>query len=75
MHSEWFELVYIVDVTVIRHLFNHTNGVDTLYLLYIYTMLLLHVSVYLTPSSGRTYLFLTQKTPAFAQLLSAVQWL
>jgi len=24
MHSEWFELVYIVDVAVIRRLFNYT---------------------------------------------------
>ena len=31
------------------------------YLLHIYTMSLLHVSVCLTPSSGRTYVFLTQK--------------
>jgi hypothetical protein len=29
-----------------------------LYLLHIYPTLLLHVSVYLTPSSGRTYVFL-----------------
>jgi len=35
--------------------------VDTLYLLHIHTTLLLHVSVYLTPSSERNYLFLAQK--------------
>jgi hypothetical protein len=33
-----------------------------------YTMLL-HVLVYLTPSSERTYVFLTQKTPAFLQFI------
>ena len=46
-----------------------------LYITYLYHTFLLHVSMYLTPSSGRTYKFLTPKTPVFTQRLSKVQWL
>ena len=33
----------------------------TMYLVHIYIKLPLHVSTYLTPSSGRTYVFFSQK--------------
>jgi len=51
---------HIKQVCAIRHLFNYTNQMHTIYSIHICTILLLHVSVYLTSSSGRTYVFLTQ---------------
>jgi hypothetical protein len=45
----------------IRYLFNHTNQMHTFHSILCYTLFLLHVSIYLTPSSGRTYVFLNQK--------------
>jgi serine/threonine protein kinase len=44
----------------IKHLSNHTNQMHNIYLLHIFTMFLLHVLVYHTPSSGRTHVPLTQ---------------
>ena len=43
----------------IKHLSNHTNRIPNIYLLHIFTMFLLHVSLYHTPSSGRTHVPLT----------------
>jgi len=40
-----------------------------LYLLHIYTTLLLHVSVYLTPSSGRTYVFLLKTICVYTAII------
>jgi len=55
----------------IRCLFNYTNQMHTIYSIHICTIFLLHVSVYLTPSSGRTYAFLTQNH----RLLQIICWL
>jgi hypothetical protein len=38
----------------IKHLSNHTNRIPSIYLLHIFTLFLLHVSLYHTPSSGTT---------------------
>jgi hypothetical protein len=58
-----------------RHLLNYTNLIHNFYVLHMYTMFLLHVSVYLTPSSGRTYMFLAENNQLLQKLLSEVQWL
>ena len=47
------------------------HQVNAHYLLHIYTMFLLHVSVYLTPSSGSSLL----KNTCFYAVLSMAQWL
>jgi hypothetical protein len=53
-------------------LFNYTNHIHTAHLIHIYTILL-HVSVYITPSSGRTYVFLTQNRLLFIVFVVEIQ--
>jgi len=43
----------------------HISVVNTFYLLHISATFLLHVSAYLTPSSGRTYELITQNHVLF----------
>jgi hypothetical protein len=54
----------------VRHLFNRTNQMHTTYLIDAYAILFLRVSVYLTPSSGRTWHIPYSKPSAFTNLLS-----
>jgi hypothetical protein len=51
------------------------NKLHAFHLLHIYTMLLLHASVCLTPFSGRNVCVMYSKPHAFMQLLSMIQWL
>lgn len=47
-------------VSYIKPLSNHTNQIPNIYLLHLFTMFLLHVSLYHTPSSSRIHVPLTQ---------------
>jgi hypothetical protein len=61
--TTWQPLYYFScdkHVTPIRCLSNYTNSMHILYLLNIYTMFLINVSVFLIPSSAKAYIFLTQ---------------
>jgi hypothetical protein len=46
--------------SIIRYMFSYTNQMQPEHSMHICTVPLLHVSVYITPSWGRTYAFLTQ---------------
>jgi len=52
-------LKVVIPVTV-RRLFSYTNKTHTVFWIHTFIVLLLHVSLNLTPSSGRTYVFLTK---------------
>ena len=57
-----------------RHLFSYTNRTHTICLIRTCTTLLLHVSPYLTTSSGRTYVFLAE-TICCCIAMCMAQWL
>ena len=44
----------------VKHLSNYANHMHSVYSLHAFTVFLLHVSTYHTPSSGRTHVPLTQ---------------
>jgi hypothetical protein len=46
-----------------------------IYLMHMFVIIFLRVSVYLTPPSGRTYVLVNQNHLLFAKLLSMVHWL
>ena len=67
-HRQHLEVLHTMHSLIIKHLFNYSNKMQ-IYSLHIFTVFLLHVSVLLTPPSGRTLCPLLKTTQSSTAIL------